>query len=284
MPKIFLTMLLLMRVNNPIGYWLVFFPSVFGLFLAFEKLDNLLYAPIFFIGAIVTRSAGCIINDIFDKDFDRQVNRTKARPLASNKISIGAALALLFLLLVISFVILLSLSVTSIIIGIIAFLMIILYPMMKRFTHFPQVFLGLTFNLGCLIAYSAIKDDVSQEALMMYLACGFWTFGYDTIYAFMDIKDDKKIGIRSSAIFLEHRYYKFWIAFAYICFVALFIIANLAKKNYLGVVGGSIALPLLLWQVLTLDIANSASCLVRFKANMYIGLIMSFMMLLGIVI
>lgn len=284
MPKIFLTMLLLMRVNNPVGYWLVYFPALFGLFLAFEILDDLLYIPIFFVGAIVTRSAGCIINDLFDKDFDREVNRTKARPLASNKISVGAALVLLLLLLVVSFIILLSLSVTSVIIGIIAFLMIILYPLMKRFTQFPQVFLGLTFNLGCLIAYSAIKDDVSQEALMMYLACGFWTFGYDTIYAFMDIKDDKKIGIKSSAIFLEHRYYKFWIAVAYICFVALFILANLATKNYFGAVGGVIVLPLLLWQVLTLDIANNANCLVRFKANMYVGLIMSVMMLLGLVI
>jgi len=156
----------------------------------------------------------------------------------------------------------------------------VIYPLMKRFTYFPQVFLGLTFNLGCLISYAEIKDDISLGALLMYTACGFWTFGYDSIYAFMDIKDDKAVGIKSSAIFLEGKYYKLFIFCAYIIFIFLYIVANLSSNNYLGVIG-VVAFPILLWQVKSLDITDPNNCLIRFKSNIYVGFVMAFWMLLG---
>ena len=280
MPKIFSTIVELLRLNKPVGYLLVFFPALFGLFLAYEEPIDLYYMPVLFIGSVLARSSGCVINDFFDRDFDRQVLRTKNRPLANNTISTELALIILGLLLLLTMWTLLYFTIIPIIIGIIAFCMIVIYPLMKRFTYFPQVFLGLTFNLGCLISYAEIKDDISLGALLMYTACGFWTFGYDSIYAFMDIKDDKAVGIKSSAIFLEGKYYKLLIFCAYIIFIFLYIVANLSSNNYLGVIG-VVAFPILLWQVKSLDITDPNNCLIRFKSNIYVGFVMAFWMLLG---
>lgn len=281
MPKIFSTIVELLRLNKPIGYLLVFFPALFGLFLAYEEPIDLYYMPVLFIGSVLARSSGCVINDFFDRDFDRQVLRTKNRPLANNTISTELALIILGLLLLLTMWTLLYFTIIPIIIGIIAFCMIVIYPLMKRFTYFPQVFLGLTFNLGCLISYAEIKDDISLGALLMYIACGFWTFGYDSIYAFMDIKDDKAVGIKSSAIFLEGKYYKLFIFCVYIIFISLYIVANLSSNNYLGVIGGVVAFPILLWQLKSLDITDPDNCLIRFKSNIYVGFVMAFWMLLG---
>ncbi len=281
MPKVFSTIIALMRLNNPVPYLLVFFPAVFGVLLAYEKTSDLYYLLILFLGSISARSAGCIINDFFDKDFDRQVERTKNRPLANNTISKSLALAILVLLLLASFWLLLFLSLTAIILGIVAFCMMILYPLMKRFTYFPQAFLGLTWNLGCLVGYASIKDDISISSLLMYFACGFWTFGYDSIYAFMDIKDDKISGIKSSAIFLEDKPYKLLILLVYAIFIALYIIANLLSNNKFGALGALVAIPILAWQIKSLNISNSKNCLIRFKSNQYVGFIMALSMLLG---
>jgi 4-hydroxybenzoate polyprenyltransferase len=281
MPKVFSTIIALMRLNNPVPYLLVFFPAVFGVLLAYEKTSDLYYLLILFLGSISARSAGCIINDFFDKDFDRQVERTKNRPLANNTISKSLALAILVLLLLVSFWLLLFLSLTAIILGIVAFCMMLLYPLMKRFTYFPQAFLGLTWNLGCLVGYASIKDDISISSLLMYFACGFWTFGYDSIYAFMDIKDDKIAGIRSSAIFLEDKPYKLLIWLVYATFIVLCIIANLLSNNKFGALGALVATPILAWQIKSLNISNSKNCLIRFKSNQYVGFIMALSMLLG---
>lgn len=281
MPKIFYTIISLIRLDQPVAYLLVFFPASFGLFLAYEKSDDLWYIPIFFMGALLVRSAGCVINDFLDKDFDKQVDRTKNRPLASKAISNKLAITILVMLLSAALGLLLLLNVMAIMIGIICFCMIVLYPLMKRITYFPQAFLGITFNLGCLLGYVAVKDTLSFEVLLMYIACAFWTFGYDSIYAFMDIKDDKKIGIRSSAVFLEHRSYKSYIILAYAMFSLLFIIANLISNNSLGAFGGFAVLPILLWQVVTLNIKSPSNCLTRFRANIYVGSVMSLGMLIG---
>jgi len=281
MPKIFSTIVELLRLDKPVGYLLVFFPALFGLFLAYEEPIDLYYIPVLFVGSVLARSSGCVINDFFDRDFDRQVLRTKNRPLANNTISTELALIILGLLLLLTMWTLLYFTIIPIIIGIIAFCMIVIYPLMKRFTYFPQVFLGLTFNLGCLISYAEIKDDISVGALLMYIACGFWTFGYDSIYAFMDIKDDKSIGVKSSAIFLKDKNYKLFILCAYIIFMVLYVVANLSTNNYLGLIGGAIALFVLFWQVKSLDVTDPANCLIRFKSNVYVGFIMAFSMLLG---
>jgi len=284
MPKIFSTIVELLRLDKPVGYLLVFFPALFGLFLAYKEPIDLYYIPVLFVGSVLARSSGCVINDFFDRDFDRQVLRTKNRPLANNTISTELALIILGLLLLLTMWTLLYFTIIPIIIGIIAFCMIVIYPLMKRFTYFPQVFLGLTFNLGCLISYAEIKDDISVGALLMYIACGFWTFGYDSIYAFMDIKDDKSIGVKSSAIFLKDKNYKLFILCAYIIFMVLYVVANLSTNNYLGLIGGTIALFVLFWQVKSLDVTDPANCLIRFKSNVYVGFIMAFSMLLGCIL
>ncbi|WP_143548604.1 UbiA family prenyltransferase, partial [Rickettsia sp. wq] len=167
----FLLTLKLMRADKPVAYLLVFFPALFGLLLANPSRADLIYLlPIFILGSITTRSSGCIINDIFDRKFDKHVARTKNRPLARGILSIKYAIAILFILGVISLFILLALNKTAIYIGFFAVMMISIYPLMKRVTYLPQVFLGFTFNLGTLIAYAAVQNKLDIAAITMYLA------------------------------------------------------------------------------------------------------------------
>lgn len=281
MPKTFLTIISLLRLDIPLPYLLVFFPATFGLLLAYEQLSDLYYLALLMAGSVLTRSSGCIINDLFDSDFDRHVERTKNRPLASGSLSRSTALLVLAGLLACALAILVSLTVTSIIIGVLALLMMILYPLMKRFTYFPQLFLGLTFNLGCLLSYAIIKDDLNLIVVIMYLACGFWTFGYDTIYGFMDLDDDKKVGIKSSAIFFEKRPYKFYLGLSYLAFVLLAVIANYLASNYYGILGVLITVPILCWQIIKLDVTRRVNYRALFDSNVYVGLIIFIFMLGG---
>ncbi len=272
--KIFLS-IKLMRLQNPTGYLLVFFPACFGVLLTNSSMvDTVKWLMLFFIASVITRSAGCIINDIFDKDYDKHVVRTKDRPLASGALSIKEALVLLGLLLSCSLAILLSLNKTSIYLGLLAFILIVLYPLMKRIINLPQVFLGLTFNFGALIGSSAIIDRVSLASFIMYIACCFWTIAYDTIYGFMDLNDDKEIKVKSMALFLEHKDYKLHLYSYYAIFIILFIIANRIAKHHIGYLDIFFACCSLIWQVFTLDIADPYNCLDRFKNNNYVGLIL----------
>ena len=264
----------MMRLGAPTGYLLSFFPATFGLLLAYQELRNLIYIPVFFIGSVLTRSAGCIINDFLDQNLDKKVTRTKDRPLASGAISSKEAILILAILLLCSLGILLFLSTTAIYVGIIAFFMISLYPLMKRVTYFPQVFLGLTFNLGCLIGYAAIQDNISINAMILYFACGFWTVGYDTIYAFMDLKDDKKVGIKSTALLFEHMHYKAIILALYFTFIFLFAFVTWNMINFPLFTAITLCTIYAIWLVCTLDIKQENNCLMRFKANNYIGFIL----------
>ncbi|AGJ03071.1 4-hydroxybenzoate octaprenyltransferase [Rickettsia prowazekii] len=269
----------LMRADKPVAYLLDFFPALFGLLLANPSNMELAYLlPLFIFGSITARSSGCIINDIFDRKFDKYVERTKKRPLASGAVSVFYAIFILLILSIISLSILLLLNKTAIYTGFFAVIMIILYPLMKRITYFPQIFLGFTFKLGVLVAYGAVQDKLDTEAIIMYLACCFWAIGYDTIYGYMDIKDDKKIGVKSLSIYLENKNPKFWLYICYIGFILLFILATkIANFNidYLPVLA---ALILLILQIATLDIKNPVNCIKRFSANNYVGvlLIMAF--------
>ncbi|QQV75532.1 4-hydroxybenzoate octaprenyltransferase [Rickettsia tillamookensis] len=273
--KLLLT-LKLMRADKPVAYLLVFFPALFGLLLANPSNTELAHLlPLFILGSITARSSGCIINDIFDRKFDKYVARTKGRPLASGALSISYAVFILLILSIISLCILLLLSKTAVYTGFFAVIMISTYPLMKRITYFPQIFLGVTFKLGALIAYAAVQDKIDLAAIIMYLACCFWATGYDTIYGYMDIKDDKKIGVKSLSIYLENKHYKFWLYVLYIGFILLFILAtNIAKCNidYLPILA---ALILLILQVVTLDIEEPVNCMTRFRANNYVGLLLS---------
>ena len=281
MPNKFLQITSVMRLDNPSGYLLVFFPATYGLLLSSTNLQDLYLIPTLFLGSIFARSAGCVVNDIFDRNLDSRVARTKDRPIASGAMKTTEALLLVCFLLSLCLIILLSMTFTSILVGMIAFLMIVAYPLMKRLTYFPQMFLGGTFNLGVLIAYAAIDDHISFEAMMLYIGCCFWTIGYDTIYAFMDIKDDKKIGIKSTAIFFEKGLYKPFIAICYVSFITLFINTILSAGNYtFTIVSALFSLTILLWQVYTLNINDIKNCLQRFNSNQLVGLILFLGMLM----
>jgi 4-hydroxybenzoate polyprenyltransferase len=277
MPNKFFLSLKLMRLQSPTGYFLVFFPACFGLLLTNSSIESSAkLLVLLFLGSVITRSAGCVINDIFDKNYDKHVFRTKDRPLANNSLSIKEALVLLAILLFCSLVILLALNKTSIYLGLLAFIMIILYPLMKRIINLPQVFLGLTFNFGALIGSSSVVDKVTLESFIIYIACCFWTIAYDTIYGFMDMKDDKKIKIKSMALTLEKKRYKLHLYIYYTIFIILFIIANRMANHPVNYILIVLAYFLLIYQVATLNISDPKNCLTRFKNNNYVGLVLVF--------
>lgn len=280
MQNMFLLAPVIMRIHAPTGYLLSFFPAVFGLLLAYKSSADLKYIPIFLLGSILARGVGCIINDIFDQKLDQKVSRTKNRPLASGQMSTKQALIILIITLLLCLSILLSLNITAIIIGFIAALFILIYPLMKRITYFPQIFLGITFNMGCLIGYGAVANTITKEAVILYLSCAFWTVAYDAIYAFMDLKDDKRAGIKSIAIFLENKNYKMIILALYCCFFTLLSLAFGEFFSILSMGAIFISLAIVLWAVTSLNIVSPENCMVRFKVNNYIGFILFFSILL----
>jgi 4-hydroxybenzoate polyprenyltransferase len=274
MPNKFLSAIKLARLNVPASYLLPFFIASFGSLLGSTTFTDLKMLPLFFVGSITARGAGCIINDIFDKDFDSKVERTKNRPLANGSVSIRFALIQLIIFLIISALILILLPKVAIYTSLIAAIMTAVYPLMKRITYLPQVFLGLSYSMASLIGYASITNNISIEAITLYLAICSWTIGFDVIYGFMDIKDDKKINVKSMAILLENKNYKIWIMLFYIIFIVLFFlsyyltVANLSQLFCLGIF---LALSLLSWQVKTLDIQDPKNCQIRFKSNIYVG-------------
>ncbi len=273
----------LMRFSSYSGYLLVFFPALFGLVLAAEDISDLKSLPLFLFGSIISRSAGCIINDMVDRKYDRHVERTKTRPLATGQVSRLEALGLLAILLPLCLFILLLLSITSIIIGFIAVCLITIYPFMKRITNFPQIFLGITFNLGTLITYASTKDSVNFDILLIYIGCCFWTIGYDTVYAFMDFKDDKIIGIKSTALYFEKNLYRIWIGLFYAIFLLLFANVNLRFDNTVSVIASLVCAGIFFWQIKTLNINSPNNCKKRFESNNVVGFILSISMLIDFV-
>ncbi len=223
--------LILIRINKPTGIMLLMFPTFWSILIVLKGETSIYLLLLFAYGSFIMRSAGCIINDIIDKKFDKNIERTKLRPLASENLEISDAIILLIIFLSIGLSILLSLNSTCILLGLVAFPLIFLYPLMKRFTYFPQLFLAIVFNFSILIAWSAASGKFETQSLLLYLACIFWTLGYDTVYAYQDINDDKKVGVKSLAIYLEKNI-KFWIILFYLIFVSFFsILAILNNIN-----------------------------------------------------
>nr|WP_316354969.1 4-hydroxybenzoate octaprenyltransferase [Candidatus Trichorickettsia mobilis] len=272
----------LARFHSPTGYLLVFFPAYYGLILASNSLNDLKLLPILFIGSVLTRGAGCIINDLFDQKIDREVKRTKNRPLANKSLDQTTAILFLLALSIICLSILFTLSNTAIYLGYLAIVLIIFYPLMKRITNLPQIFLGITFNFGALIAYASVADTIELPALLMYIACCMWAIGYDIVYAFMDLPDDKRIGVKSMAILLEHKNYKLWLYCCYLTFIILFVMANTLAQKQINLLTIALALGLLMWQVYTLEINNYKNCLSRFKINNYVGLVLALSTIINI--
>ena len=220
--------LILIRINKPTGIMLLMFPAIWSILIVLKEEIDIYLILLFVYGSFIMRSAGCIINDILDKKFDKNVTRTKSRPLASENLEITDAVILFIIFLSIGLSILLTLNPTCILIGFIAFPLVLIYPLMKRYTYFPQLVLAIVFNFSVLISWTAAKEIFDYQCLLLYLACIFWTLGYDTIYAYQDKEDDKKIGIKSLAIYLEKNI-KLWVTLFYLIFVSIF--SFLAKLN-----------------------------------------------------
>jgi 4-hydroxybenzoate polyprenyltransferase len=275
----FSSYLKLIRLNQPTGIWLLFLPCLFGIFLSLKTVPDISTFEItkiislFFVGSVVMRSAGCVINDLFDKKFDEKILRTKNRPLASGKVSRFEALILLGLLLILGFAILLQFNLKTILSGFFALVLIVTYPLMKRVTHYPQIFLGLTFNFGILMSGLVFLEKITLDFIILYIAGIIWTVIYDTIYAYQDIEDDLKIGVKSTAIkfksnpkkiliflsltmFLDLIFLGFFKQFSLTFFLIIFFVAFFLNEK-----------------IRKCDLQDSENCLAVFKSNLWVGIL-----------
>ena len=267
----------LTRLNKPIGFMLLFWPCAWGLAYAnsFQNNTDLLisYLLLFFFGAVLMRSAGCIFNDIVDKDFDKKVKRTKSRPIAAGKISVKHSFIYVIVLCSLAFLVLIQFNLKTIIIGMSSMILAFSYPFMKRITYWPQLFLGITFNWGILMAWTAMNNSISLGIMTLYFSAIFWTLGYDTIYGAQDMSDDEIIGLKSTSIKFKNNIKNF-IFISYALTMCLLLILF---KDYLGKNIFSVLLVLsfgtLLYQIIKFKENNSKSCLKLFKLNNLTGLI-----------
>ena len=279
----------LTRLNKPIGFMLLFWPCLWGLTLSYNFDLSLaifiFYGVLFFLGSILMRSAGCIVNDICDKNFDKLVERTKNRPIASGKISIRLAIIYAAVLCIIAFLVLINFNKFTILMALISIPLAFTYPLMKRFTYWPQLFLGITFNYGLVLAWISIKNDISLIPIIFYLGAIFWTLGYDTIYGYQDIKDDEIIGVKSTSIKFKNNPKKF-ILICYLTFIAsLILIGVLMKFNLFYFLFLIIPIfQLIFFQIYKLNMNEPMSCLTKFKSNNFIGLIIFVNLLIGKII
>ena len=266
----------LMRLDRPIGTWLLLLPGWWALAMAEPDGDwpNWFWVALFGIGAILMRGAGCVINDLFDRDFDARVARTADRPLASGAIAVRAALAFLVLLLLVSLAILVQFNLFAMAVGALSLLLVVPYPLMKRITWWPQAWLGLTFNWGALLGWAVVQGALEPAAFVLYAAGFFWTLGYDTIYAHQDKEDDALVGVKSTARLLGKNS-RPWIAGFYtVCVVLLAASAWLAGLGWPYWAGLALGAAHLAWQTATIDFDDPKDCLAKFKSNRDFGLIL----------
>lgn len=260
-----------MRLHQPIGIWLLFWPCAWALLLASAGTIDVTKLLLFFLGAVLMRSAGCIINDIADRDIDKHVERTKTRPLASGELNIKQAIGLLILLLLASLMIALQLGLMVVMWGALALLPVAIYPFMKRISWWPQLFLGLVFNWGTLMGWAAVRGQVELSAILLYLGGICWTLGYDTIYAHQDKIDDAKIGVRSSALRLGNNT-KIFVSVMYALAIIFFAVST--DDSYSSFFLAPAAFHCA-WQVYFLDINSPKSAKMLFMSNSWLGLIIS---------
>jgi len=228
------------------------------------------------------RSAGCIVNDISDKEFDKKVERTKNRPIASNKVPIKLAIFYTILLCSIAFLILINFNNLTIILALGSMPLAFAYPLMKRFTYWPQLFLGITFNYGLILGWTSIVGEINLIPIIFYLGAIFWTLGYDTIYGFQDIKDDEIIGVKSTSIKFKKKPKQF-IFLCYLIFISsLTIVGFFMNFSYLFYFFSIIAtIQLIFFQIYKLNFKNPKNCLYIFKSNNFLGLLVFFSILVG---
>jgi len=276
----------LIRLKKPIGFMLLFWPCIWGLTLAYnfngEKVTYFLYAGLFLMGAILMRSAGCIVNDIADRKFDIKVYRTKDRPIASGKISVNRGYVYSLILCLIAFIILIQFNDLTIFLALVSMPLAFTYPLMKRYTYWPQLFLGITFNYGMILGWTSVSNDLSITPFILYFGAIFWTLAYDTIYGFQDLNDDEIIGLKSTSIkfksnpnlFLSFCYFVFLI-----CLVIVGLKMNFDKIYYIFII--FVIIHLFYYQLYRLNIKNIESCLQIFKSNNILGLLVLIAIYLG---
>jgi 4-hydroxybenzoate polyprenyltransferase len=261
----------LTRLNKPIGIWLLFFPAGWAVAFASEAGGGLLML-LMLVGAAITRSAGCILNDLADRRLDAKVERTRNRPLASGTIKPWQAIALLVVLLVAALALALMLPSTFLALALLACPMIAAYPFMKRITWWPQLFLGLTFNLGALMGWAATGAPLTLPAFTLYAAAICWTLGYDTIYAVQDMADDARVGIKSSARRVGSARLKWFVALCYGLMLALLAFTGIwMEVGVLYYVGLGAMAAQLLWQLRQLP-CDAARAGALFRSNQWAGL------------
>ena len=272
----------LTRLNKPIGFMLLFWPCSWGLAYAYSFNQDLniflYYLILFFLGSLLMRSAGCIFNDIVDKDFDIKVKRTKTRPIPAGRITVKHSLVYVLILCILSFLILLQFNLFTILLGISSMVLAFSYPFMKRITYWPQLFLGITFNWGIIMAWSAINNNLTSEIMILYIAAIFWTLGYDTIYGAQDMSDDEIIGLKSTSIKFKKNI-RLFVSITYLIFITLIIYLF---KDFIGANIFTFFLTMfiftLFFQLLKFKKQKLENCLKLFKLNNLTG----FLLFLGI--
>jgi 4-hydroxybenzoate polyprenyltransferase len=271
----------LTRLNKPIGFMLLFWPCTWGLTLAYyfdgEKILYFKYLILFFLGSVLMRSAGCIFNDIVDKDLDKRVERTKKRPMASGKISVLNSSIYVILLCFFALIVLLQFNWLTIVLGVSSMLLAFSYPFMKRITYWPQLFLGLTFNWGIIMGWTSIENNISIEPVILYIAAIFWTLGYDTIYGLQDIHDDEIIGVKSTSIKFKNNV-KLFVGSCYsLCVLCILILGFIMEINKYILLLSIFFIISLIYQIKIFNTANPKSCLSSFKMNNLTGLFIFFL-------
>ena len=268
----------LTRLKKPIGFMLLFWPCAWGLTLAYDFSSNLnnyfFYLILFFLGSILMRSAGCIVNDIMDKEFDAKVFRTKDRPIASGKISIKLGIFYSIALCLLALLILINFNYFTIILALGSMPLAFSYPLMKRLTYWPQLFLGITFNYGIILGWTSISEEINLIIILFYIGAIFWTLGYDTIYGYQDIKDDEIIGLKSTSIKFKNSAKQF-LFLCYTILSVLFLVGGY-YMNFKYIYFAIFIVPLIhlfFFQIKKFNKNNPSDCLKIFKSNNMFGLI-----------
>ena len=274
------------RLKKPIGFMLLFWPCAWGLTLAYDFSNNLnnyfFYLALFFLGSVLMRSAGCIVNDILDKEFDKKVFRTKNRPIASGKVSIKLGLIYVIFLCFIALLILLNFNTFTIALALGSMPLAFSYPLMKRYTYWPQLFLGITFNYGLILGWVCITNQIELLPIILYIGAIFWTLGFDTIYGYQDIKDDEIIGVKSTSIKFKKNPKLFLIICYSIFMTSLITVGFFMKFNPMFYLFLSIPiLHLFLYQVYNFNFKDPKNSLKIFKTNNLLGAIVLFNIIIG---
>ncbi len=276
----------LTRLKKPIGFMLLFWPCAWGLTLAYDFSNNLnnyfFYLTLFFLGAVLMRSAGCIVNDMLDKEFDKKVFRTKNRPIASGKVSIKLGFTYTIFLCLMALLVLLNFNTFTIILALGSMPLAFSYPLMKRYTYWPQLFLGITFNYGLILGWVSTANQIELVPIILYIGAIFWTLGFDTIYGYQDIKDDEIIGVKSTSIKFKKNPKLFLIICYSIFIISIIIISFIMKFNstfYLFLIIP--ILHLFLYQIYNFEFKDPKNSLKTFKTNNLLGAIILFNILIG---